>query len=67
MVFHEIMPRALSLMTDVFGNYVIQKVVLEDSCYSDPELDDMRILINMLLITCSVFRAWKCITSKRTG
>lgn len=26
MVFHEIMPQALSLMTDVFGNYVIQKV-----------------------------------------
>ncbi|MQM01138.1 hypothetical protein Taro_033880 [Colocasia esculenta] len=25
MVFEEIMPRALSLMTDVFGNYVIQK------------------------------------------
>lgn len=26
MVFHEIMPHRLSLMTDVFGNYVIQKV-----------------------------------------
>ncbi|KAI8539989.1 hypothetical protein RHMOL_Rhmol09G0225700 [Rhododendron molle] len=26
MVFHEIMPQALSLMTDVFGNYVIQKI-----------------------------------------
>jgi hypothetical protein len=26
MVFDEIMPQALSLMTDVFGNYVIQKV-----------------------------------------
>lgn len=26
MVFHEIMPQALSLMTDVFGNYVVQKV-----------------------------------------
>lgn len=25
MVFHEIIPQALSLMTDVFGNYVIQK------------------------------------------
>lgn len=31
MVFHEIMPQALSLMTDVFGNYVIQKV----SCLLD--------------------------------
>lgn len=30
MVFHEIMPHALSLMTDVFGNYVIQKVILLD-------------------------------------
>ena len=28
MVFHEIIPQALSLMTDVFGNYVIQKVIL---------------------------------------
>lgn len=26
MVFNEIMPQAFSLMTDVFGNYVIQKV-----------------------------------------
>lgn len=25
MVFHEILPAAYSLMTDVFGNYVIQK------------------------------------------
>lgn len=27
MVFEEIIPQALSLMTDVFGNYVIQKVI----------------------------------------
>lgn len=27
MVFEEIMPHALSLMTDVFGNYVVQKVL----------------------------------------
>lgn len=26
MVFEEIMPQALPLMTDVFGNYVVQKV-----------------------------------------
>ena len=26
MVFQEVLPRALTLMTDVFGNYVIQKV-----------------------------------------
>lgn len=26
MVYEEIMPHALALMTDVFGNYVIQKV-----------------------------------------
>lgn len=26
MVYQEIMPQALALMTDVFGNYVIQKV-----------------------------------------
>lgn len=29
MVFDEITPQALSLMTDVFGNYVIQKVTAE--------------------------------------
>lgn len=28
MVFKEIIPQALTLMTDVFGNYVIQKVYL---------------------------------------
>jgi pumilio RNA-binding family len=28
MVFQEVLPHALTLMTDVFGNYVIQKVVL---------------------------------------
>lgn len=36
MVFLEIMPQALSLMTDVFGNYVIQKVInclLRPICY----------------------------------
>lgn len=27
MVFQEIFPQALTLMTDVFGNYVIQKVL----------------------------------------
>lgn len=27
MVFEEIIPQALTLMTDVFGNYVIQKVL----------------------------------------
>lgn len=32
MVFHEIMPQAFSLMTDVFGNYVIQKVVFSNFC-----------------------------------
>jgi len=26
MVYQEIMPHALALMTDVFGNYVVQKV-----------------------------------------
>lgn len=26
MIFEEVLPRALNLMTDVFGNYVIQKV-----------------------------------------
>lgn len=33
MVYEEIMPHALALMTDVFGNYVIQKV-LEASTFN---------------------------------
>ena len=28
MVYQEIMPHALALMTDVFGNYVVQKVTI---------------------------------------
>jgi len=28
MVYQEIMPHALALMTDVFGNYVVQKVII---------------------------------------
>lgn len=31
MVYQEIMPQALALMTDVFGNYVIQKVTQDSS------------------------------------
>ena len=33
MIFLEIMPQALPLMTDVFGNYVIQKVVIHVLCF----------------------------------
>jgi hypothetical protein len=28
MVYQEITPHALALMTDVFGNYVVQKVII---------------------------------------
>lgn len=38
MVFEEIMPQSLSLMTDVFGNYVIQKV-----SYWDSDSDSLRL------------------------
>ncbi|XVE99595.1 hypothetical protein REPUB_Repub03eG0213700 [Reevesia pubescens] len=40
MVFHEIMPQALSLMTDVFGNYVIQKFFEHGSSFQIRELAD---------------------------
>ncbi|KAK6234242.1 hypothetical protein QUC31_006648 [Theobroma cacao] len=40
MVFHEIMPQALSLMTDVFGNYVIQKFFEHGSASQIRELAD---------------------------
>ena len=38
MVYQEIMPQALALMTDVFGNYVIQKVSSFSSRYSNQRL-----------------------------
>lgn len=34
MVYQEIMPQALGLMTDVFGNYVVQKVILTHSMFA---------------------------------
>ncbi|KAL3521123.1 hypothetical protein ACH5RR_019272 [Cinchona calisaya] len=40
MVFHEILPQALSLMTDVFGNYVIQKFFEHGSPEQIRELAD---------------------------
>ncbi|OMO96777.1 hypothetical protein COLO4_15099 [Corchorus olitorius] len=43
MVFHEIMPQALSLMTDVFGNYVIQKFFEHGSPSQIRELADQLI------------------------
>jgi len=33
LVFEEIIPHALSLMTDVFGNYVIQKVCVFETLF----------------------------------
>ncbi|XP_044461426.1 pumilio homolog 1-like isoform X2 [Mangifera indica] len=40
MVFHEIIPQALSLMTDVFGNYVIQKFFEHGTAAQIRELAD---------------------------
>ncbi|KAL9230148.1 hypothetical protein vseg_005536 [Gypsophila vaccaria] len=40
MVFHEIIPQALSLMTDVFGNYVIQKFFEHGTASQIKELAD---------------------------
>jgi len=34
MVYQEIMPHALALMTDVFGNYVVQKVITPNLIFS---------------------------------
>lgn len=48
MVFHEIMPQALSLMTDVFGNYVVQKVLFY-----------INICLNWLVYNCiKQIRSW---------
>ena len=33
LVFEEILPNALQLMTDVFGNYVIQKFFEHGMCF----------------------------------
>ncbi|GMH30583.1 hypothetical protein Nepgr_032426 [Nepenthes gracilis] len=38
MVFHEIIPQALTLMTDVFGNYVIQKFFEHGTTFQIREL-----------------------------
>lgn len=46
MIFLEIMPQALSLMTDVFGNYVIQKVVVHVLCFLCPNF--MAVLITLI-------------------
>lgn len=43
MVFHEIMPQALSLMTDVFGNYVVQKFFEHGSASQIRELAEQLI------------------------
>ncbi|KAK9683330.1 hypothetical protein RND81_10G132600 [Saponaria officinalis] len=40
MVFHEIIPQALTLMTDVFGNYVIQKFFEHGNALQIRELAD---------------------------
>jgi pumilio RNA-binding family len=43
MVFSEIMPQALTLMTDVFGNYVVQKFFEHGSPTQIKELADQLI------------------------
>uniref|UniRef100_A0ACD5ZV50 Uncharacterized protein n=1 Tax=Avena sativa TaxID=4498 RepID=A0ACD5ZV50_AVESA len=48
-VFAEVLPHAPSLMTDVFGNYVIQKRVLEH-CGGDPQ--GQRIIDEILQSAC---------------
>jgi hypothetical protein len=42
MVFAEIMPQALTLMTDVFGNYVVQKVLITFFCQYNSHHDFTR-------------------------
>lgn len=49
MVFGEIIPQALTLMTDVFGNYVIQKVFCTRFQFS------MKVFSGFLCITHPLF------------
>lgn len=51
MVFNEIMPQALSLMTDVFGNYVVQKVF----CIRYQISFDMLVMFNYVSSSFSYF------------
>lgn len=68
MVYQEIMPQALALMTDVFGNYVIQKV-----SFSSFLCSVVRFYLVYLFYTSgnwcfyTVFRAWASIPEAGTG
>uniref|UniRef100_A0A7N0T6L7 PUM-HD domain-containing protein n=1 Tax=Kalanchoe fedtschenkoi TaxID=63787 RepID=A0A7N0T6L7_KALFE len=54
MVFHEIMPRALTLMTDVFGNYVVQKFFEHGSAAQIRELAD-QLTGNVLTLSLQMY------------
>lgn len=58
-VFEEVLPHAQTLMTDVFGNYVIQKVsyiIKELFCASSSSL-----LLNIILLFKYFFHSLSCI------
>lgn len=75
MVFQEIFPQALALMTDVFGNYVIQKVpssvtgCLVDKCDSILLYFIFTLFVHLhtKFFAFPVFRTWYGISKKRTG
>jgi len=52
MVFEEIIPHALSLMTDVFGNYVIQKVIYTQNSF--PVYNTIGESVACLLLSCTI-------------
>uniref|UniRef100_A0A7N0TLU4 PUM-HD domain-containing protein n=1 Tax=Kalanchoe fedtschenkoi TaxID=63787 RepID=A0A7N0TLU4_KALFE len=54
MVFHEIMPQALTLMTDVFGNYVVQKFFEHGSVAQIRELAD-QLTGNVLTLSLQMY------------
>lgn len=64
-VFKEVVPHALRLMTDIFGNYVIQKVCFENFVFicifpiCMPRTSELT-MSGWFLGCVSVFRAWKC-------
>ena len=64
MVFEEIMPHALSLTTDVFGNYVVQKVFVTETLVLLTDIENTQFLSSILIAFSKLHflkDAWTCL------
>ena len=65
MVFEEIMPHALSLTTDVFGNYVVQKVFVTETLVLLTDIENTQFLSSILIAFSKLHflkDAWTCLS-----